>query len=370
MVAAARNSSMTAAPRRCGPATSRQRHVPFTGCSRAVFTMPSRPLPPEPPLSAPFRPFLQALSTQRWDDHRYYHHSRINQTLHFVSALSFIAAYALLFVDPASAALLAWGVSMTTRQAGHFFFEPRGYDHVNRATHEHKEEIKVGYNLRRKVVLLSVWAASPLALYADPTLFGLFEAHADKTGFVNNVAMLWLYLGLGGLLFRTVHLFFLQDVAAGLACDRGIIVDACARTTDPLIVAAGDCTARRLVDGTLLRLESVQNATEQAKSAAAALLGHNRPFTATPWFWSDQYDKKLQMAGLSGGADAWAVRGDLDSASFSVYHFQGGRLIAVDSINGAKDHLLARKLLEAGVSPAPSQASDPGFDLNTLLPMS
>ncbi|MBP7915342.1 MAG: FAD-dependent oxidoreductase [Vitreoscilla sp.] len=159
-------------------------------------------------------------------------------------------------------------------------------------------------------------------------------------------------------------------VAAGLACDRGIIVDACARTTDPLIVAAGDCTARRLVDGTLLRLESVQNATEQAKSAAAALLGHNRPFTATPWFWSDQYDKKLQMAGLSGGEDAWAVRGDSDSASFSVYHFQAGRLIAVDSINGAKDHLLARKLLEAGVSPAPSQASDPGFDLNTLLPMS
>ena len=88
--------------------------------------------------------FLEALRVQRWDDHRYYHHSRINQSLHLVSALSFIVAYGLLFVDPAAAALLAWGVSMTTRQAGHFFFEPKGYDAVNQATHEHKEAIKVG----------------------------------------------------------------------------------------------------------------------------------------------------------------------------------------------------------------------------------
>ena len=155
---------------------------------------------------------------------------------------------------------------------------------------------------------------------------------------------------------------------AGLAVDRGIVVDACARTEDPLIVAAGDCTARRLPDGGLLRLESVQNATEQAKSAAAALLGQERPFTATPWFWSDQYDKKLQMAGLSAGADAWAVRGDmLTGASFSVYHFRGGRLIAVDSVNAAKDHLQARKLLDAGISPTAAQASDTGFDLASLL---
>lgn len=155
--------------------------------------------------------------------------------------------------------------------------------------------------------------------------------------------------------------------AAGLDCDRGIIVDACARTADPLVVAAGDCTARRLADGTLLRLESVQNATEQARSAAAALLGQERPFTAVPWFWSDQYDKKLQMAGLSGGADAWAVRGDMGGASFSVYHFRAGTLIAVDSVNSAKEHLQARKLLEAGASPTPAQASDIGFDLNSLI---
>jgi len=108
--------------------------------------------------------FLQMLAQQRWDDHRYYHQSRINQSLHFVSALSFLAAYVLLFTDPASAALLAWGVSMTTRQAGHFFFEPQGYDRVNQATHEHKEAIKVGYNLRRKVVLMAAWVAAPLLL--------------------------------------------------------------------------------------------------------------------------------------------------------------------------------------------------------------
>lgn len=154
---------------------------------------------------------------------------------------------------------------------------------------------------------------------------------------------------------------------AGLECDRGIVVDACGRTSDPAIVAAGDCTARRLPDGSLLRLESVQNATEQGKSAAAALLGQDRPITATPWFWSDQYDRKLQMAGLSMGADTWAVRGDMAGGSFSVYHFQGDRLLAVDSVNAAKDHLQARKLLDAGVSPSPWQAGDVSFDLGGLL---
>jgi 3-phenylpropionate/trans-cinnamate dioxygenase ferredoxin reductase subunit len=155
--------------------------------------------------------------------------------------------------------------------------------------------------------------------------------------------------------------------AAGLDCDRGIVVDACGRTSDPHIVAAGDCTARRLADGSLLRLESVQNATEQGKSAAAALLGQDRAFTATPWFWSDQYDKKLQMAGLSTGADHWAVRGGMAAGSFSVYHFRGERLLAVDSVSATKDHLQARKLLDAGVSPSPAQAADAGFDLASLL---
>jgi 3-phenylpropionate/trans-cinnamate dioxygenase ferredoxin reductase subunit len=164
--------------------------------------------------------------------------------------------------------------------------------------------------------------------------------------------------------------------AAGLAVERGIVVDACGRTSDAHIVAAGDCAARRLPDGSLLRLESVQNATEQGKSAAAALLGQERPFTAVPWFWSDQYDKKLQMAGLSTGADAWAVRGSLGgeaglapeaATGFSVWHFRAGQLVAVDAVNAAKEHLLSRKLLEASVSPTPAQVADASFDLAGLL---
>ncbi len=155
--------------------------------------------------------------------------------------------------------------------------------------------------------------------------------------------------------------------AAGLECDRGIVVDACARTSDPAIVAAGDCTARRLPDGTLLRLESVNNATEQGKSAAAALLGQKRPFAGTPWFWSDQYDKKLQMAGLSMGADAWAVRGSMAEGPFSVWHYRDGKLVAVDAVANAKDHLLSRKLLDAGLTPTPEQVADASFDLTSLL---
>src|SRR6516165_4946899 len=120
------------------------------------------------------QPFLEALRVQRWDDHRYYHHSRINQSLHLVSAVSFLSSYVLLFTDPVAAALVGWLLAMTSRQVGHFFFEPKGYDEINQATHEYKEAIKVGYNLRRKVILLAIWAASPLVLLVDPTVFGVF----------------------------------------------------------------------------------------------------------------------------------------------------------------------------------------------------
>ena len=169
--------------------------------------------------------FLAALRTQRWDDHRYYHHSRINQSLHLVSAVSFLFSYVMIFKDPAISALAGWLVAMTTRQSGHFFFEPKDYDHVNHATHEYKEEIKVGYNLRRKVVLLTLWALSPLPLYFDPTCFGLFRPALDKTEFVRHVATIWLVLGIGGVLFRTVQLFLIKDVQTGLVWATKILTD-------------------------------------------------------------------------------------------------------------------------------------------------
>jgi hypothetical protein len=169
--------------------------------------------------------FLDALRTQRWDDHRYYHHSRINQSLHLVSAASFLFAYVIVLKDPAVAALVGWLMAMTSRQIGHFFFEPRDYDTVNHASHEYKEEIKVGYNLRRKVVLMAIWALSPLPLYFDPTYFGIFVPHANATEFVRHVAQIWLAVGAGGLLFRTVQLFFLKDVQTGLVWAAKILTD-------------------------------------------------------------------------------------------------------------------------------------------------
>lgn len=169
--------------------------------------------------------FLRALDEQRWDDHRYYHHSRINQTLHMVSALSFLCGYVLLFTNPAAAALVGWLVAMVSRQSGHFFFEPKGYDLVNDVTHEFKEDVKVGYNLQRKVVLLALWALSPLALYADPTLFGLLTPYTGGAGFVHNLALVWLWLGGAALVFRTVQLFFVRDVQTGLVWITKIITD-------------------------------------------------------------------------------------------------------------------------------------------------
>lgn len=173
----------------------------------------------------PVNDFLAALRTQRWDDHRYYHHSRVNQSLHLLSAMSFLVAYALLFTDPAMAALVAWLVSMVSRQAGHFFFEPKGYDEINQATHEHKEAIKVGYNLQRKVVLMAIWASSPLLLLLEPGMFGLLEPHADWRGYLHNVGLVWLAVGVGGLLFRVVQLWVLKDLQTGLVWATKILTD-------------------------------------------------------------------------------------------------------------------------------------------------
>src|SRR5215467_11034782 len=169
--------------------------------------------------------FLAELKKQRWDDHRYYHHSRINQSLHLVSALSFLTTYVVIFTSPVAAALIGWLVAMVTRQVGHFFFESKDYDEVNQATHAHKEDIKVGYNLRRKVVLLSIWGALPLVLWFDPTLFGIFGAASGHADFVLHVCQVWLALGLGAVLFRTLQLCIQQNVLTGAASITKIPTD-------------------------------------------------------------------------------------------------------------------------------------------------
>jgi hypothetical protein len=169
--------------------------------------------------------FLNALKEQRWDDHRYYHHSRINQSLHLVSAISFLVTYVLLFTQPVAAALFGWMFAMCSRQVGHFFFEPKGYDEMNQATHAHKEAVKVGFNLRRKVILHAIWAITPVILYLQPTFFGVFPPHADFAGFLQHLSKIWIVLGVGALLFRTVHLFFLRDVMTGLVWFTKILTD-------------------------------------------------------------------------------------------------------------------------------------------------
>ena len=169
--------------------------------------------------------YLKELQTQRWDDHRYYHHSRINQSLHLISALSFLTAYALLLVNPAWAAWLAWCVSMTSRQAGHFFFEPRGYDHVNQATDEHKEAIKIGYNIQRKIVLMAIWVGLPAVLWLQPALGDALNQWVDAPTWFDQVGWSWLFLGVGGLLFRVLQLWVQRDLITGLVWASKIITD-------------------------------------------------------------------------------------------------------------------------------------------------
>lgn len=169
--------------------------------------------------------FRAQLVEQRWDDHRFYHHSLVNQSLHFVSACTFITAYVILWIDPAVASLLAWGVAMTSRQAGHFFFEPKSYDHKNGASHDHKEDIKIGYNLSRKWVLMTLWASVPVVLLVEPTLFGTLARPTDSEEFLRHVGIGWLFLGIGAIAFRSLQLFFVRDVETGLVWATKIITD-------------------------------------------------------------------------------------------------------------------------------------------------
>lgn len=155
---------------------------------------------------------------------------------------------------------------------------------------------------------------------------------------------------------------------AGLLCANGIVVDEHGRTSDPAIFAAGECTSHpnRFAGGPV-RLESVQSAVDQAKSVAASLLGRPVAYDEVPWFWSDQYEVKLQMVGISAGHDRQVLRGDPAGGRFSVFYFKGERLIAIDSINRAADHMAGRKLLASGASLTRAQAADEAFDLKAAL---
>ncbi|MBZ9985525.1 FAD-dependent oxidoreductase [Mesorhizobium sp. BH1-1-5] len=142
--------------------------------------------------------------------------------------------------------------------------------------------------------------------------------------------------------------------AAGLATGNGIRVDQHMRSSVPEILAIGDAAAyRHWFTGGDVRLESVQNATDQARLAARTILGHVEPFSAVPWFWSDIGDMKLQMVGLTQGGDSHVVLGDLADNRFSIYHYAGDRLLGIESVNRPADHMLGRKMLGAGFSPTP-----------------
>jgi hypothetical protein len=167
--------------------------------------------------------FAEELRTQRWDDHRYYHRSRVNQALHFFSSCCFLTTYALMFKSPIIAAILGWVVAMWSRQIGHFFFEPKGYDEVNQATFEHKEEIKVGYNLQRKVILLLVWLAIPLGLWLSPSFFGLFSR--EGSDYLHRLGVLWLGLGFAGVLARTLWLCVTRNMQTGIVWCTKILTD-------------------------------------------------------------------------------------------------------------------------------------------------
>jgi 3-phenylpropionate/trans-cinnamate dioxygenase ferredoxin reductase subunit len=155
---------------------------------------------------------------------------------------------------------------------------------------------------------------------------------------------------------------------AGLALDNGILVDDQMATSAPEIRAIGDCVNFYHWDlARSVRLESVQNAVDQGKTAAAALVGKREPFRAVPWFWSDQGDVKLQMVGLPFNATRSVVRGKAESGSFSVFHFAGERLVAIDSVNRAADHVVGRRLIGAGLSPLPETVADESTDLKALV---
>nr|AEO27387.1 ferredoxin reductase [Pseudomonas sp. 19-rlim] len=158
-------------------------------------------------------------------------------------------------------------------------------------------------------------------------------------------------------------------VTAGLSVDNGILVDELARTSDPHIVAAGDCTNHPSELYGRLRLESVPNASEQAKTAAATICGKCKPYQALPWFWSDQYDLKLQIAGLNLGYDQVVIRGDINhSRSFAAFYLQAGKVIAADCVNRPQEFMLSKRLIASGTIVNTGRLADDGIEVKALIP--
>jgi 3-phenylpropionate/trans-cinnamate dioxygenase ferredoxin reductase subunit len=154
---------------------------------------------------------------------------------------------------------------------------------------------------------------------------------------------------------------------AGLACANGVVVDEWLTTSDPAVSAIGDCVQFPHPSFALpLRLESVQNATDQARSVARRLTGKAEPYAATPWFWSDQGDLKLQIAGLPHGVDRWVLRGDPKSRAFAAFGFRGPALAVVETVNRGGEHMAARRIIAGALPLTPEQAGDPQFDLRKL----
>src|SRR5262249_54926800 len=147
--------------------------------------------------------------------------------------------------------------------------------------------------------------------------------------------------------------------AAGLACDNGIVVDEAAQTSDPDIFAAGDCTNHPAFAGGRVRLESVQNAIEQAKSAALGLIGRHAPHSEVPWFWSDQYDLKMQIAGLLKPGDNAVLRGSTAARKFALFHLRDGVIAAVEAVNSPAEYIIGRKLVGARARIAAETLGDP-----------
>lgn len=169
--------------------------------------------------------FFEELKQQQWDDLRYYHQNRINQSLHLFSAISFIITYVLMFVDFTAAVFFGWFVAMVPRQIGHFVFEPHSYDEIHDVTDDYKESIKVGYNMKRKVVLISIWLGSSALAYFDPTLLGTVKAYTNTSEFFDHLAIVWAAIAIGALLFRTIQIMYQQSLQSGLVWFYKIITE-------------------------------------------------------------------------------------------------------------------------------------------------